>query len=197
MSTRVANTSGVKVRRWTREEYGRLAEVGVLHEDDPVELIEGEIVEMAPQGLPHATGIRLAEEAARGLFGAGFDVRPQLPLALGPLSEPEPDLAVVPGGPRDYVTSHPTTALLVVEIADTSLAYDRDTKGSLYARAGILDYWIVNLARRRLEIYRDPGPMPDAPFGFGYRSRRIALPDEVVGPLARPEASLTVSSLLP
>ncbi|MBI2940254.1 MAG: Uma2 family endonuclease [Chloroflexi bacterium] len=187
----------VKVRRWTREEYHRLAEVGVLHEDDPVELIEGEIVEMAPQGLPHATGILLADEALGNLFGSDYTVRPQLPLALGQFSEPEPDVAVVPGGPRDHATSHPTSALLVVEIADTSLAYDRDTKGSLYARASIPEYWIVDLAHRRLEIYRDPGPLPDAPFGFGYRSRRIALPDEAISPLARPEASLAVSSFLP
>ena len=183
--------------RFTTVDYHKMAEAGILRDDDRVELIEGEIVEVPPQHSRHATGVRLAEDALRALFGAGFEVRAQLPLALGQYSEPEPDVAVVVGTPRDFMDAHPTSALLVVEVADTTLSFDRDTKGSLYAAAGIPEYWIVNLVHRQLEIYRDPGAMPEAPYGFGYRTRTIALPGEVVATPAPTGARLAVDELLP
>ncbi|MBI2941227.1 MAG: Uma2 family endonuclease [Chloroflexi bacterium] len=189
--------SAVKVRRWTREEYKRLAEVGVLHEDDPVELIEGEIVEMVPQGSGQMTGICLSETALQAAFGSGCHVRVQGPLALGLHSEPEPDLAVVSGGPRDYAAAHPGTALLVLEVAEATLSYDRQTKGSLYAQHGIPEYWILDLAHRQLEVYRDPGPVAEAEFGFAYRTRMICLPGDIVSPLARPDARVAVADILP
>jgi Uma2 family endonuclease len=95
----------------------------------------------------------------------------QTPLAFDPDSEPEPDLAVVVGTPRDYRAHHPTTAVLIMEVSDTTLAFDRRQKGSLYARAGILDYWILNLNRRMLEVYRSPIADPVAPYGFSYSER--------------------------
>ena len=94
---------------------------------------------------PHAAGLELAERAVETIFATGYWVRTQLPIHFGPRSEPEPDIAVVPGGPRDY-TAHPSTALLIVEVSEATLSYDRRRKGSLYARANIADYWIV---RRR------------------------------------------------
>ena len=187
----------VQVRRWTREEYERLVDVGVLRPDERVELIKGEIVEVPPQHGPHATGVRLAQIVLQGIFGAGFDVRAQLPLALGPHSEPEPDVAVVVGAPRDYKQGHPTTAVLVVEIAETRLGFDRDTKGSIYAAAGIPEYWIVNLVDRHLEIYRDPAAIPGAPYGHGYRTRTIALPGETVPTPSPTDARVAVDDLLP
>ncbi|MCI0636706.1 MAG: Uma2 family endonuclease, partial [Actinobacteria bacterium] len=144
-------------RRWTRDEYYRMAETGILRPDDRVELIDGEILTKSPQRSVDATAVLLSQEALHAAFGAGFDVRPQLPLALGEASEPEPDLAVVPGVPRDYRESHPTTALLVVEVAETSLAFDRGGKQALYARAGIPEYWIVDLVEGTLEVFRSPG----------------------------------------
>ncbi|HEY8477855.1 MAG TPA: Uma2 family endonuclease [Chloroflexota bacterium] len=189
--------SVVRARRWTRAEYDRLVDVGLLHPDEPVELIEGEIVEMPPQHGQHATAIVLAQEALRAVFGHGFVVRVQLPLALGAYSEPEPDLAVVAGSPRDHVAEHPSSAVLVVEVADATLTFDRETKGSLYAKAGIPEYWLVNVVHRQVEVYRDPGPMPEAVYGSGYRSRTVAVPGDTISVLARPGAQVAVADLLP
>src|SRR5689334_11505584 len=106
----------VEIRRWTRDEYQRLADIGLLSPDEHVELVDGEIVEVPPQRSRHAVGIRLAARALRAVFGPDFDVLVQLPLALGPRSQPEPDLAVVLGSPRDNLEEHPETAVLVVEV---------------------------------------------------------------------------------
>ena len=155
-------------RRFSREEYYRMGEAGVFAPDEHVELIQGEILYMAPQGSPHFTSTRAVEEALRIAFGAGFDVRPQGPITLGPDSEPEPDIAVVPGSFRDYEDEHPTSALLVVEVSESTLAYDRTTKASLYASAHIADYWILNLVEDLVEVYRSPQPNSTAPFGAHY-----------------------------
>jgi Uma2 family endonuclease len=189
--------SAVQTRRWTREEYERLIETGVFHPEERVELIDGELVVMTPQKSVHATAVRLVDEMLRMAFGSGHDVRAQLPLALDPDSEPEPDVAVVIGMPRDYRDAHPTTALLVVEVADTTLAFDRERKGSLYARAGIADYWILNLADRVLEVYRDPVPAPSALYGWHYRVPQRLSASDSVSPLAAPRARVAVSDLLP
>jgi Uma2 family endonuclease len=117
---------------WTREEYHRLADQGYF-QDRRVELIEGEIIEMPVLKPPHVMAMILTADVLGAAFGRGFHVRTQAPLNLGEASEPEPDLAVVPGGPRDY-PEHPTTALLVVEVSETTLAIDRGRKASLYAR---------------------------------------------------------------
>ena len=93
-----------------------------------------------------------------------------MPVALDDESAPEPDLAVVPGARADYRASHPPRPALALEVADSSLDFDREHKGSLYARAGVQDYWIVNLIDRVLEVYRDPGQDPSAPYGWRYRS---------------------------
>jgi Uma2 family endonuclease len=120
-----------------------------------------------------------------------------MPVALDDESAPEPDLAVVQGIRGAYRESHPAHAALVVEVADSSLDFDRERKGSLYARAGIQDYWIVNLVDRVLEVYRQPGPDRSAAYGWRYRSvERLALPD-AVAPLAFPSARIAVADLLP
>jgi Uma2 family endonuclease len=185
------------LRCWTREEYARLAEVGVLRPDEHVELIDGEIVEVPPQRSRHTTGVYLAQEALRAAFGDGFVVRVQMPLALGQHSEPEPDVAVVRGGPRDFVAAHPTSALLVVEVSDTTLSFDRNAKSSLYAAAGISECWIVNPVDRQLEMHRDPSPLPGARYGHGYRTRTLALPGEAVEAPAASRARVAMDDLLP
>jgi Uma2 family endonuclease len=133
----------------------------------------------------------------RVAFGSGFQVRIQLPLALDPYSEPEPDVAVIVGSPRDYRESHPTSAALVVEVADASLEHDRRRKGSLYARSGLSDYWVLNLLDRCLEVYRDPIQDPVAPHGWSYRTVRRFGADDVVSPIALPHARVRVEDLLP
>ena len=187
----------VQVRRWTRQEYEQLGELGVLGPEERVELIEGEIYEMPPQLSRHTTGVRAAQETLRVGFGAGFDIRAQFPLALGQYSEPEPDVAVVRGSFLDYVSEHPTSAVLVVEVSETTLAFDREVKASLYAAAGIPEYWISNLVHGQLEILRDPGLMPETRFGYAYRSRTIARPGETVTTLPPTSVQVAVDDLLP
>ncbi|HEV8640450.1 MAG TPA: Uma2 family endonuclease [Methylomirabilota bacterium] len=186
-----------RTRRWSRQEYDRLVELGVLHEDEPIELIGGELIVAEPKGSPHATGVSLAAEALRAAFGEGWLVRVQDPVALDDESEPEPDVAVVPGRPRDYRAAHPSRPALVVEVAESSLAFDRNVKGSLYARAGLADYWIVNLVDRTLEVHRPPVRDASAPFGWRYGSVQILGPDAAASPLARPAARVAVADLLP
>jgi Uma2 family endonuclease len=156
------------------------------------ELIEGIIYDKAAQSSLHATGYRLVHEALRPIFltESGYDIRGQLPLALGEDSEPEPDLVVVRGSIRDFRDSHPTTAVLVVEVADSSLLHDRKKKIPLYARAGIPEYWILNLVRRTLEVYREP-------LDAAYLSRAILRAGDTVSLLARPEIRMMVGDLLP
>ena len=185
----------IQTKHWTRQEYDRLADAGILAPDERVELLEGEIVTMTPQHGPHSASIGLAEAALRKAFGPAHWIRIQLPLIVDPDSEPEPDLAVVPGSPRDYVNEHPRTALLVIEIADSTLERDRSYKSPIYARAGISEYWIVNLIERCLEIYRDPIISPGQPARYQV-SRKVA-PTEIVSPLSAPHGSIAVTDLLP
>ncbi len=142
--------------RWTRRQYEQMVEAGILDEEDRVELINGEIIEMSPQKGPHAMAVMLALGALQAAYEGPFMVRPQLPLALDPDSEPEPDIAVVAGKPRDFPSGHPNTAILVVEISDATLTQDRTRKVRLYARHGIPEYWILNVVDDCLEVYRDP-----------------------------------------
>jgi len=179
-----------RAKVWTREEYDRLVASGGFQPGSRVQLIRGEIVEMAPQGAGHATAILLAERTLGRVFAQGFTVRAQLPLALGAWSEPEPDVAVVRGSITDYRDRHPDTAALVVEVADATLGFDRKRKQQVYAEAGIPEYWIVNLVESVLEVYRDP-------YGAVYRDIRRVSPDEVVSLLAAPGGAVKVSDLLP
>jgi Uma2 family endonuclease len=185
----------VQFKRWTREQYDALVRAGVLGEDVHVQLVEGEIVEMAPQGPAHVTVIRLVEDRLRAAFGAGFDVRSQGPLALSDVSEPEPDVAVVRGSPRDHAREHPATAVLVVEVADTTVDFDRTRKGPMYARAGIPEYWIVDLHASAVEVYRYPGTAPDG--RASYRTYLRVSRDGEISPLAAPGTVIIVRDLLP
>src|SRR5437763_12826926 len=154
----------VQLRKWTRVEYERLVDAEILGPDDRVELLGGAMICKEPQYSPHATGIQLVQRALTEAFGAGWVVRPQMPVALDDESEPEPDVAVVPGHPRDYRDAHPTRPVLVVEVALSRLGFDRDRKVSLYARAGLAGYWIVHIPDRRLEGYPRPGSARAARF---------------------------------
>lgn len=184
------------LRRWKRVEYDRLVNLGVF-EGEPIELIGGQLVVAEPQYPYHASAISAAEYAVRAILPPGWIVRTQLPVSLDDESEPEPDLVVVPGRPADYRDSHPARPVLSVEVAESSLDFDRQHKGSLYARAEIPDYWIVNLVDRILEVYRDPGPDPSAPYGWRYRSVTTLAPPAVVVPLAFTATQVAVLDLLP
>ena len=187
----------VKTRRWQLVEYERLIETGFFRSGDPIELVGGQLIVAEPRGSRHFAAIQAMEEALRRAFGSGWQVRGQGSLALDDESEPEPDVAVVPGSFRDYVAGHPARPALVVEVSESSLALDRDHKGSLYARAGLADYWIVNLLDQTLEVYRDPGPDPTASFGWRYRSVEVLRGEAVAAPLAVPSARIRVRDVLP
>src|SRR2546430_2137266 len=153
-----APTDPAAPARWTTEHYLRLVDEGVLGPDDKVELLEGVIVAMAPSNTRHAAGIVRLSHALFRAVGDRAVVRIQLPLIAGLYSMPEPDGAVVPGAIRDYDHEHPSTALLVVEVSDTSLKQDRLTKRAIYAAGGIPEYWIVNLRDYCVEGRRWPEP---------------------------------------
>ncbi len=191
------NSTRIRIRRFTRREYDRLIDIGLLREDDPVELVEGRLLVAEPQRGPHARAIELAADALREAFGAGWRIRVQLPLALGAASEPEPDVAVVRGTLRDAPPGHPTTAALVLEIADSSLYLDRGLKARSYARAAIADYWIVNLVDRVVEVHREPARPGPARRRWGYAQVLTFAADGAVTPLAAPAASIHVADLLP
>ncbi|HUG36038.1 MAG TPA: Uma2 family endonuclease [Candidatus Limnocylindrales bacterium] len=184
------------VKRWQRAEYDRLVDLGVFH-GEPIELIGGQLMVAEPQGAYHSSAITAIDYALRAVLPVGFIVRLQAPVALDDESEPEPDLVVVPGRPRDYRHEHPARPVLAIEVAESSLAFDRRRKGSLYARAGLEDYWIVNLVDRVLEVYREPEPHPATAFGWRYRLvTRLAAPAEVT-PLAFPSSPIAIADLLP
>jgi Uma2 family endonuclease len=195
----VVKTYPIRTQRWTRAEYDRMIDVGYFDEDDPIELLGGELVMCEPQGSPHYTAIGLTEDALRVAFGAGWLVRSHGPVALDDESEPEPDVSVVPGTRRDYSREHPARPVLIVEVtaSRSRLTFDRAHKGSLYARAGIADYWIVNLGNGVLEIYRTPSVDDSAAFGWRYASRTVLAADAPAAPLAMPSAHIAVRDLLP
>ena len=181
---------------WTVDEFQRAYDLGAFGFGVRLELIEGEIIRKMSQNEPHAWAIQAVTEALRSIFAETHSVRVQLPLVFGARSKPEPDIAVVAGSFNDYKQAHPTTAALVVEVSDTTLAMDRTTKAALYARAGIEDYWIVNLPDGVLEVHRQPAAMAEQPLGHHYRSIIRLTPTDTISPLGRPDV-VAVSSLLP
>jgi Uma2 family endonuclease len=178
--------------RITRERYWQLVADGVIGPDDRVELLEGVIVAMSPQNPPHAGVVGKLTEWLGGVVRPQATLRVQLPLELSALSVPEPDVAVVPGHPEDYMTAHPTTALLVVEVADSSVIQDRLTKAAIYAAAGIAEYWLVNLRARAVEVHRAP-----LAGDRRYTDVRISRADSTLDLVAFPGATIVVSELLP
>ena len=186
-----------RTRRWSRREYERLVDADIFRPGERLELLAGHLVVREPQGSLHATAVGLAEDALRTCFGPGWVVRVQMPIALDDDSEPEPDVAVVPGTRRDYELAHPSRPVLLVEVAESSLDDDRGDKAGLYARAGVPEYWIVNLVDRVLEVRREPVPSPEAPSGWSYGALAILEPGASIAPLARPGAPIEVAALLP
>jgi Uma2 family endonuclease len=162
-----------------------------------VELLGGKIIDMAAQKDLHFAAVELARIAASQAFGAGFLVRMQGPLHLDRWSGPEPDISVVHGNVRDYVgTGHPKSALLIIEVSDTTLRLDRTRKGPRYARAQYQDYWIVNLIDRCVEVYRKPMADPSARLGWRYAEVSILKPPAAIKPIAS-AGEILIADLLP
>jgi len=175
---------------FTVDEYYKLAEIGVLSVCVRTELIEGEILEMSPMGTSHAASIARATELFVLSLRGKADVRVQLPLRLSLHSEPEPDVCIVKPRLDRYGTHHPgpDDVLLVLEISDSSLRYDRDVKLPIYAAAGVAEVWIEDLPNQTLHVFREP-------HGSGYTTALQFRSDESVSPLAFPEIAFTVSAL--
>ena len=178
-------------RRFTVDEYYRMVEAGILHEDDRVELIEGEIVEMAPIGSRHAACVKRLNNLFSQRVGPGGLVSIQDPIRLGEHSEPQPDVTLLRPRPDFYASAHPEPQdiLLLVEVADTSADYDRDVKVPLYARSGIREVWLVDLLARRIEVYRYPGPE-------GYHQVGQLKPGDRMAPEAFPGLEIAVDEVL-
>jgi Uma2 family endonuclease len=169
-----------------RSEYDRLIELGVF-DDERVELIQGVLVKMSPQRAPHASTVQRLNELLMQRREGRFTLRLRLPLALSDDTEPEPDIAIVPLG--DYETEHPRTALLIIEVADSTLQKDR-RKAAVYASAGIAEYWIVDLGARTVEVYSSPD-------GNRYAEVRTLRTGETLRPRALPEVAIAVAEILP
>jgi Uma2 family endonuclease len=183
------------VHRFTKDEYYRMGGAG-LFGDRRVELMGGEIIDMTLIGPMHSAAVTLARQTLDAAL-SGFHCRDQQSVDASDDSEPQPDLAVVSGGPRDYSGAHPTKPVLVVEVSDGSLQYDRTMKASRYAASGIGEYWIINLPDRKLEVMRGPQPDPAERFGYGYPDVRSLTISDVVQPLVRPEVTIAVADLIP
>ena len=187
----------VTPKRFTLAEYHRLIELGFLTEDDRVELIQGELIQMAAKGTQHSVcNTKLFHELDR-LVGDKAVVRGQEPIILPTDSEPEPDIAIAQGQADDYLSNHPQpkNILLVIEVSDSTLNYDQNTKLALYAEGGISDYWIINLVANQLERYSQP--YQDAQGKFGYRTRQIALRHESATLPSFPDLSLELDRVFP
>lgn len=183
-------------RRFSAEEYYQLVDLGMF-QNQRVELIDGEVLQIAAQKNLHAAGITLAAKALEAAFGDGYWIRVQASLDLSPYSVPDPDLAVIKGSPKNPPKSNPTSALLILEVSETTLHYDRGDKSSLYAASGIADYWVVSVLDRWLEIRRNPQPDPVERFGFTYANVTRLAPVDFATPLAAPNARIRVEDLLP
>jgi Uma2 family endonuclease len=168
---------------------------GVL-EGKWVILVDGELLDMPAPDLVHDAAVELVNAWLRTVFPVGYWVRVQMGMILGVNTDPVPDVALVPGGPRTLV-QHPHAAELVVEVANSSLPYDTGEKASLYAAAGIADYWVIDVINRRLHVFRGPQPNSNQKYGHGYAQAAVLTPADTVAPLAAPNSPVTVGDLLP
>lgn len=178
-------------RRFTVDEYHRMAEMGILKEGDRVELINGEIIEMSPISSRHAAAVDRIMELFKDRIGKAAFVRVQNPIRLNDLSEPQPDLAIVKRRGDFYAQAHPTTedVWLVIEVAESSAVRDRIVKMPAYANAQIAELWLVDLPGDVIEVYRDP-------VAGSYQSTQQARRGETLTPQSFPSINLKVDEML-
>jgi Uma2 family endonuclease len=176
---------------FTVDEWHRMGEAGLFGDDARMELLDGEVIEMAPIGSPHAGGVNRLNHLLTSALGAQALVAVQNPVVLDDRSEPQPDIAVLQPRPDDYSRSHPTPSeiLLLIEVSDTTLAFDRDIKAPQYARTGVPEYWIVDLAGDQVMVMREPS-------STGYRDIRSLGPGNELSMGALPGVLFEVSQIL-
>jgi Uma2 family endonuclease len=191
---------GTQIRPLTIADYHRMVETGIIHAGEHIELISGQVFNMSPKGTRHTLCTRNLFKQLLNLIDDSADVQSQDPITLPNNSEPEPDIVIARLREDNYLDSHPTPAdiILVIEVADSSLEFDRNTKAPLYAAAGIREYWIVNLIDDRLEIYSQPAASI-------YTNTQIILPThtqtipirESIKLSEFPEITLKINSIFP
>jgi Uma2 family endonuclease len=187
-----ASMVGTQIRPLTLDDYHRMISTGIIHDNDRVELIAGQIFNMAAKGTKHTLCTRKLFKQILNLVGDRADVQSQDPIVLSNNSEPEPDIVIAKLRADEYFDSHPAPVdiILVIEVADSTLNFDREIKLPLYAAAGISEYWIVNLIDNRLEIYRQPE-------GSIYANNQILTPPRSVPLPTFPELNLEISAIFP
>jgi Uma2 family endonuclease len=180
------------LRLWTIQEYHQMAEAGIFHPEERVELIAGQIIRMSAKGTAHTAAVRRTAKILRNLLANQAEVYTQDPIQLDDFSEPEPDIAVVRIDPLDYADHHPTPSevYLIIEVADSSFKYDRQTKGKAYAKSGIADYWVLDVNERKLHVFREPTPE-------GYQSEVILSEEASLSPLQFPTFVIALQDMLP
>ncbi|MEA5418800.1 Uma2 family endonuclease [Spirulina sp. CCNP1310] len=179
-----------QLRTWTVAEYHQMLAVGLLKSEDRLELLNGHIIEMSPQEPPHAATTRRVGRYLDQHLGGLADIRTQLPITLGERSEPEPDIAIARLDPQEYGDRHPGAADLfwVIEVADSTLNKDRKEKALLYGQAGIPEYWVLDVKRRRAFIFRQPEEA-------GYQIIQECNTGEAIRPLAFPDCLIPLDAL--
>jgi Uma2 family endonuclease len=178
-------------RRWSVDEYHRMIAAGILTARDRVELLDGQIIEMAPQEPPHAATTSSFGNDFVFLFAGKAWVRQQLPITIAPNSEPEPDIAVVRIDPNRYRDRHPVAEdiYLLIEVSDSTLNYDRQRKAKVYAQAKILEYWVIDVNQRQVFVFREPQ-------GGIYQIEQVLQVDAAIAPVAFPDVMIELSNLL-
>lgn len=185
--------AGLPPFRWTAAAFNDLGDRGLFAGRRPI-LVDGVILEQGPMNPPHADALLAVDTAVRAAFGPGWFLCNQSPFDVGTYTNPMPDLAVVAPYPKG---THPDSAALIVEVADTTLFTDTTTKAELYATAGVLDYWVLDLTGRRLLVFRDPETLPQGLGATAYRTHSSHGPEASIAPLAAPDRPIPVAALLP
>ena len=180
------------LRLWTVEEYQQMAEAGIFHPEERVELIAGQIIRMIAKGTAHSSAVGRIYKLLENCLGQQAWIRTEHPVELDDFSEPEPDVAVVRLDPLDYADHHPTPSevYLIIEVADSSLKYERETKAKAYARSGIVDYWVLDVVDRKLHRFGEPTQE-------GYQSEVILTEEATLSPLQFPNLAIALRDMLP
>lgn len=179
----------ITLAKWTVHDYHRMIEAGIL-DDRQVELLHGEIIEMSPEGTPHANRSTKAAKYLVHLLGNRAEIREGKPITLGNQSEPQPDIAIVQPLDEEYQEHHPYAENIfwLIEVSDSTLASDLQVKSRTYAWANIQEYWVMNLRDRKLVVFRNPGEA-----GYGWQ---IELTEGEIQPIAFPDITIAVAQML-
>ncbi len=188
----MTSSSESTVRQWTREEYHRMLDAGILAEDDAVELLDGQIFAMSPQRPPHTTATKRTYDYLKSLLLDRADVRSQSPIALSPASEPEPDIAVVEIDVLEYSDRHPqpNEIFLLIEVADSTLTRDLGEKARAYAQANVQNYWVIDVRERLVHVFRQPS-------GNIYQQKQVLCRGDTLSLLAFPDINVAIDQMLP